>query len=183
MSRDAFCPCCGELLVQRYVEGQERQVCSRCGRIHYRNAKPCACALVIRDRRVLLVRRAIEPFYSIVKICQVWEMEAGGSSRETEAFSKKAKRGYAVWHSRVLSLRRAAHRGDLSRSVALNHVRRYATWVVIISKRATSHRARLGTRTRLGRQALRATLEGQGDWRRSRPPGPGPCLDKGAFLC
>jgi hypothetical protein len=62
--------------------------------------------------------------------------------------------------------------GDLSRSVAPNHVRRYATLVVIISKRATSHSTRLGTRARLGRQALRATLKGQGDWRRSRPPEP-----------
>jgi ADP-ribose pyrophosphatase YjhB (NUDIX family) len=63
MSRDAFCPCCGGPLEPQYAEGRERQVCSRCGRIHYQNAKPCACALVIRGGRVLLVRRAIEPFY------------------------------------------------------------------------------------------------------------------------
>ena len=63
MSRDAFCPHCGGPLVQRHVEGRERQVCSCCRRIHYRNAKPCACALVVQDGRVLLVRRAIEPFY------------------------------------------------------------------------------------------------------------------------
>ena len=34
---------------------------------------------------------------------------------------------------------------DLSRSVAPNHVKRYATLVVIISKRATSHSTRLVT--------------------------------------
>lgn len=71
MSRDAFCPRCGGSLVQRYVEKRERQVCSRCGRIHYKNAKPCACALVIRDGRILLVRRAIEPFYGC------WDIPGG----------------------------------------------------------------------------------------------------------
>ncbi len=71
MSRDAFCPRCGGPLVQKHVEGRERQVCSRCERIHYKNAKPCACALVIRDGRVLLVRRAIEPFYGY------WDIPGG----------------------------------------------------------------------------------------------------------
>jgi len=61
---------------------------------------------------------------SIVKICQVWEMEAGGSNRETEAFSKKAKRG--MQSSAVEShcpRGGAAMRGDLSRSVAPNHMK------------------------------------------------------------
>lgn len=39
----------------------ERQVCERCGRIHYLSAKPAAGALVVREGRVLLVRRGIEP--------------------------------------------------------------------------------------------------------------------------
>ena len=88
MSRDAFCPRCGGPLGQRYVEGRERQVCSRCGRIHYKNAKPCACALVIREGRVLLVRRAIEPFYGYWDIpggfLEAEEHPAAGVVREIE---------------------------------------------------------------------------------------------------
>jgi 8-oxo-dGTP diphosphatase len=39
----------------------ERLGCDRCGRIVYPAAKPTAGALVMRDGRVLLVRRGVEP--------------------------------------------------------------------------------------------------------------------------
>jgi len=59
-----FCPHCGGLLetVVRPGDNRPRQVCVACGRVHYRNAKPCAGALVVRDGRVLLVKRANQPF-------------------------------------------------------------------------------------------------------------------------
>ncbi|MEA3376209.1 MAG: NUDIX domain-containing protein [Chloroflexota bacterium] len=58
-----FCPRCGGLLTLTRQPGddRERQVCTACGRFHYRNAKPCAGALVARDGHLLLVKRAIEP--------------------------------------------------------------------------------------------------------------------------
>ncbi len=37
--------------------------CGRCGRDHWRNAKPGAAGLVVRDGRLLLVRRAHEPWH------------------------------------------------------------------------------------------------------------------------
>jgi 8-oxo-dGTP diphosphatase len=37
-------------------------VCGACGAEHWRNAKPCAGALVTRDGKLLLVRRAIPPW-------------------------------------------------------------------------------------------------------------------------
>lgn len=37
-------------------------VCPACGEEHWRNARPCAGALVVRGGRVLLVRRAKEPW-------------------------------------------------------------------------------------------------------------------------
>jgi ADP-ribose pyrophosphatase YjhB (NUDIX family) len=60
---DRFCPACGGALTTRRLHAgePERQVRARCGRVHYRNAKPTACALVLREGRVLLVRRAIAP--------------------------------------------------------------------------------------------------------------------------
>jgi 8-oxo-dGTP diphosphatase len=57
-----FCPACGESLVERVVDHRSRGVCPACGRIDWRNAKPCAGALVVRNGKVLLIRRAIEPF-------------------------------------------------------------------------------------------------------------------------
>ncbi len=61
--RARYCPSCGGVLqMQRHHPGEpERQVCGQCGRIHFRNAKPTGSALIVRDGRVLLVQRAIEP--------------------------------------------------------------------------------------------------------------------------
>jgi 8-oxo-dGTP diphosphatase len=39
-----------------------RQVCPSCSQVQWRNAKPTAGALVVRNGKVLLVRRTIEPF-------------------------------------------------------------------------------------------------------------------------
>lgn len=61
---DRFCPRCGGRLAAVLPPGElrPRQICAACGRIHYRNAKPCAGALVTRRDQLLLVRRSIEPF-------------------------------------------------------------------------------------------------------------------------
>jgi 8-oxo-dGTP diphosphatase len=59
---EGFCRACGTPLAQRIVDERSRNVCPACGQIHWRNAKPCAGALVLRNGKVLLVRRSIEPF-------------------------------------------------------------------------------------------------------------------------
>ena len=56
-----YCPACGTPLVSQVVDHRPRRVCPACGRIHWRNAKPCAGALVVRNGKVLLIRRLIEP--------------------------------------------------------------------------------------------------------------------------
>ena len=52
-----FCWSCGAALASAPpVE------CAACGRQHWRNASPAAAGLVTRDDRLLLVRRALEPW-------------------------------------------------------------------------------------------------------------------------
>lgn len=56
-----FCSRCGALL-DAPEEGAITQVCLTCGATHYHNAKPCAGAFVVRDGKVMLVRRGVEPY-------------------------------------------------------------------------------------------------------------------------
>ena len=54
-----FCAHCGARLEQGVAFAPQR--CARCHTWHYHNSKPCACALVMQNGRVLLARRAVEP--------------------------------------------------------------------------------------------------------------------------
>lgn len=54
----SFCSACGAPV----VPSPGRFDCTRCHRRHFVNSKPCAGALVLRDGRVLLVRRKHPPF-------------------------------------------------------------------------------------------------------------------------
>jgi ADP-ribose pyrophosphatase YjhB (NUDIX family) len=56
-----FCPNCGAQLPATN-NAFASQYCANCGRTHYHNSKPCAGALIVKDGRVLLVKRAVEPF-------------------------------------------------------------------------------------------------------------------------
>ncbi len=57
-----FCPRCGGRLVPRELEpGRFVPVCTVCGRYHFRNAKPCAGILLVRENQVLLARRLRDP--------------------------------------------------------------------------------------------------------------------------
>lgn len=82
-----FCPRCGAPLVTEVVDERPRQVCPDCGWVHWRNAKPCAGALVVRNGKVLLVRRIIEPFLGYWDIpggfCEADEHPAEAAIRET----------------------------------------------------------------------------------------------------
>jgi len=56
------CPVCGESLVCRYVQHHDRLFCERCGEPVYENPVPATAAVVINEKReVLLVRRARDP--------------------------------------------------------------------------------------------------------------------------
>jgi ADP-ribose pyrophosphatase YjhB (NUDIX family) len=68
------------------VDERPRHVCPSCGQIHWLNAKPCAGALVLRNGKVLMIRRAIEPFRDYWDIpggfCEVDEHPARTAVRE-----------------------------------------------------------------------------------------------------
>jgi len=57
-----YCSECGQKVVTRQIAGRTRQVCPACETIFYENPLPVAAALVMNDRReVLLVRRKRQP--------------------------------------------------------------------------------------------------------------------------
>jgi len=59
-----FCPLCGrELILSINLKGKRAyKSCSSCDFIHYENPKPCVGAVMIKNGKVLLIRRANEPF-------------------------------------------------------------------------------------------------------------------------
>lgn len=62
-----FCPYCAE----RYGDCGQAQTCRSCGRTVWHNSAPCAAAMVLREGRLLLVRRRIQPF------CGWWDIPGG----------------------------------------------------------------------------------------------------------
>ena len=83
-----FCPRCSAPLARPSGQVAERghRECAGCGRHFYENSKPCAGALVESDGKVLLVRRAIEPFKGCWDIpggfLEAGEHPADGAARE-----------------------------------------------------------------------------------------------------
>src|SRR5438445_8077773 len=58
-----FCPMCGTETELRIVLPDRRQfkVCPACGFVHFPSPKLVAGCLIVRDEKVLLLRRGIEP--------------------------------------------------------------------------------------------------------------------------
>ncbi len=52
-----FCPTCGNLLQDQSFDSKVRLYCSRCQRVHYRNPIVGVAVIIVRDRRILLVKR------------------------------------------------------------------------------------------------------------------------------
>ena len=62
MRKKKHCPYCGNLFIEKVLEGYQRLFCEQCNEPFYENPIPAACTVVIDDRgRILLVKRNIEP--------------------------------------------------------------------------------------------------------------------------
>jgi ADP-ribose pyrophosphatase YjhB (NUDIX family) len=70
-SQIKYCPRCGTALIRQDRFGRERPVCPGCEWIHFADPKVAAAVLIEQDGRVLLVRRANEPFRGL------WTLPAG----------------------------------------------------------------------------------------------------------
>jgi len=57
-----FCGTCGSSLRTVQIENRPRAQCTQCGRIHYMQLIVGAGALIEINQRILLIRRAAEPF-------------------------------------------------------------------------------------------------------------------------
>jgi 8-oxo-dGTP diphosphatase len=66
-----FCPRCGAEVMHQDKFGMVRPVCLQCGWIYFIDPKVAAAVLIERDGRVLLVRRAHEPYRGF------WTLPAG----------------------------------------------------------------------------------------------------------
>lgn len=111
-----YCPLCRTPLAEQVVDGRVRPVCPACSYIHWRNAKPCAGALVIRNGKVLLVRRRIEPFLGYWDIpggfCEVDEHPADTALREV-----REETGLEVELTDLLGLWLDDYRGSVTLNV------------------------------------------------------------------
>ena len=58
-----YCPRCGSDLRQEFLDNRDRLVCSneQCDFIYYHNPVPAAGAIVIKNGKILLVKRAVMP--------------------------------------------------------------------------------------------------------------------------
>ena len=68
---DKYCPGCGTALAMRDLDGQQRPVCPRCGRVVYYDPKLAAACVIERDGKTLMVRRAVQTGYGL------WSMPGG----------------------------------------------------------------------------------------------------------
>ncbi|MGB8403714.1 MAG: NUDIX hydrolase [Mycobacterium sp.] len=62
-----FCPSCGGRIDRQWmaVDGRERDVCAKCGQVHYENPRILVTAMITWRKRLLLCRRAHEPSFGL----------------------------------------------------------------------------------------------------------------------
>jgi len=88
--RAKFCSQCGAPVARRVPpdDNRERDLCDRCGAIHYQNPRVVVGTVPVWEGKVLLCRRAIEPRYNTWTLpagfMELSETTAEGALRETQ---------------------------------------------------------------------------------------------------
>ncbi|MGB5107706.1 MAG: NUDIX hydrolase [Candidatus Zixiibacteriota bacterium] len=62
ISSFTYCPKCRAELALENCDHRQRRICKVCGFVDYHNPAPAAGAIVVRDGKLLLVRRAQNPY-------------------------------------------------------------------------------------------------------------------------
>ena len=98
-----YCPRCGTSVIYKELYGKVRAVCPQCEWIHFIDPKVAAAVLIEQDGRVLLVRRAGEPFRGL------WSLPAGfinGGEDPAQAAARECleETGLTVRVTRVLDI-------------------------------------------------------------------------------
>ena len=98
-----FCPRCATPVTHEHRFGAMREICPKCGWIHFVDPKVAAGVLVIADERVLLVRRVNEPYRGL------WTLPAGfvnGGEDPAEAAARECleETGMSVRVTRVFDI-------------------------------------------------------------------------------
>jgi 8-oxo-dGTP diphosphatase len=98
-----FCPRCGAGMTYEDKFGMVRPVCPQCGWIYFSDPKVAAAVLVEEDGRVLLVRRANDPYRGL------WTLPAGFVNKGEDPAEAAAREcleetGLSVKVTRVLDV-------------------------------------------------------------------------------
>lgn len=59
-----FCPVCGGefILKKEHLHGPKRLTCQKCGFVFYINSRPAVSAIIEKEEKILLAKRAFDPF-------------------------------------------------------------------------------------------------------------------------
>ncbi|MEJ6951830.1 NUDIX hydrolase [Natronospora cellulosivora (SeqCode)] len=56
-----YCPVCAKDLKENYIEGHLRKHCTHCNFVHYINPKPAVAIVAFKDKKLLTIKRGVEP--------------------------------------------------------------------------------------------------------------------------